>query len=66
VAPVIAPLAGDFITTYASWRWLFLVNLPLGIIAFAVAVRLVPAVPAVASPPLDWAGVLLTCAGLGG
>ena len=66
VAPVIAPLAGGFITTYASWRWLFLVNLPLGIIAFAVAVRLVPAVPAVAPPPLDWAGVLLTCAGLGG
>jgi EmrB/QacA subfamily drug resistance transporter len=66
VAPVIAPLAGGFITTYASWRWLFLVNLPLGIIAFAVAVRLVLAVPAVAPPPLDWAGVLLTCAGLGG
>jgi EmrB/QacA subfamily drug resistance transporter len=66
VAPVIAPLAGGFITTYASWRWLFLVNLPLGIIAFAVAVRLVPAVPADAPPPLDWAGVLLTCAGLGG
>jgi EmrB/QacA subfamily drug resistance transporter len=66
VAPVIAPLAGGFITTYASWRWLFLVNLPLGIIAFAVAVRLVPAIPAVAPPPLDWAGVLLTCAGLGG
>jgi EmrB/QacA subfamily drug resistance transporter len=66
VAPVIAPLAGGFITTYANWRWLFLVNLPLGIIAFAVAVRLVPAVPAVAPPPLDWAGVLLTCAGLGG
>jgi EmrB/QacA subfamily drug resistance transporter len=66
MAPVIAPLAGGFITTYASWRWLFLVNLPLGIIAFAVAVRLVPAVPPVAPPPLDWAGVLLTCAGLGG
>lgn len=66
VAPVIAPLAGGFITTYASWRWLFLVNLPLGMIAFAVAVRLVPAVPVVAPPPLDWAGVLLTCAGLGG
>jgi EmrB/QacA subfamily drug resistance transporter len=66
VAPVIAPLAGGFITTYASWRWLFLVNLPLGIIAFAAAVRLVPAIPAVAPPPLDWAGVLLTCAGLGG
>jgi MFS family permease len=38
IAPVIAPLAGGFITTYASWHWLFLINLPLGVIAFAVAV----------------------------
>jgi EmrB/QacA subfamily drug resistance transporter len=66
LAPVIAPLAGGFITTYASWRWLFLINLPLGIIAFAVAVRLIPSVPALAPPPLDWAGVVLTCLGLGG
>jgi EmrB/QacA subfamily drug resistance transporter len=66
LAPVIAPLAGGFITTYASWRWLFLVNLPLGIIALAVAVRLIPAVPVVAPPPLDWTGVVLTCLGLGG
>jgi MFS family permease len=36
IAPVIAPLAGGFITTYASWHWLFLINLPLGVIAFAV------------------------------
>jgi EmrB/QacA subfamily drug resistance transporter len=66
LAPVIAPLAGGFITTYASWRWLFLINLPLGIIAFAVAVRLIPAVPTLAPPPLDWTGVVLTCLGLGG
>jgi EmrB/QacA subfamily drug resistance transporter len=66
LAPVIAPLAGGFITTYASWRWLFLINLPLGIIAFTVAVRLIPSVPTLAPPPLDWAGVVLTCLGLGG
>jgi EmrB/QacA subfamily drug resistance transporter len=66
IAPVIAPLAGGFITTYASWRWLFLINLPLGVIAFTVALRLIPAVPVSAPPPLDWAGVALTCLGLGG
>jgi len=27
---VIAPLAGGVITTYASWRWLFAINVPLG------------------------------------
>jgi EmrB/QacA subfamily drug resistance transporter len=65
-APVVAPLAGGFITTYASWRWLFLINLPLGVIAFAFAVRLVPSVPSRTPPPLDWTGVILTCLGLGG
>jgi hypothetical protein len=29
----VAPLAGGVITTYASWRWLFLVNVPLGVLA---------------------------------
>ena len=66
LAPVIAPLAGGFITTYASWRWLFLINVPLGIVAFAVAVRLIPSVPVTAPPPLDWIGAGLTCVGLGG
>jgi EmrB/QacA subfamily drug resistance transporter len=66
IAPVIAPLAGGFITTYASWHWLFLINVPLGAVAFAVAIRLVPSLPQGTPPRLDWAGVLLTCLALGG
>jgi MFS family permease len=68
LAPVIAPLAGGLITTYATWHWMFLINVPLGAAAFAVAWRLVTAGPAGdgAPPPLDWGGVILTCAGLGG
>ncbi len=66
VAPVIAPLAGAFITTYASWRWLFTINVPLGVVAFLVAVRLVPRLARSATPRLDWVGVALTCTGLGG
>ena len=46
LAPVIAPLAGGLITTYASWHWMFLINVPLGVVAFAVAWRLVTAGPA--------------------
>jgi EmrB/QacA subfamily drug resistance transporter len=65
VAPVIAPLAGGLIVTYASWRWLFLVNVPLGVIALAVAWRLIESVPIPAPPPLDYPGVVLTCGGLG-
>jgi MFS family permease len=69
LAPVIAPLAGGLITTYASWHWMFLINVPLGVIAFCVAWRLVTdgaAAAGGAPPPLDWAGVALTCLGLGG
>ena len=32
VGPILGPLIGGFITTYASWRWIFWVNLPIGII----------------------------------
>ena len=70
LAPVIAPLAGGLITTYASWHWMFLINVPLGVIAFCAAWRLVTHGPDSAAsgapPPLDWAGVVLTCLGLGG
>jgi EmrB/QacA subfamily drug resistance transporter len=67
LAPVLAPLAGGLLTTYASWHWIFLINVPLGAIAFPVAWRLVTERgERAAPPPLDWAGVILTCAGLGG
>jgi EmrB/QacA subfamily drug resistance transporter len=66
IAPVMAPLAGGLITTYASWHWLFLINLPLGVVALCLAVRLVHP-PALPEPgPLDVVGVLLTSMGLGG
>lgn len=65
VAPVIAPLAGGIITTYSSWRWLFIINIPLGAIALALAVRLMPAIPATNAPRLDWPGGVLSFIGLG-
>src|SRR5690606_30921935 len=53
VAPVIAPLAGGLITTYASWPWMFLINIPLGVVAFVAAWRLVDSIAAPTPPPLD-------------
>ncbi len=64
LAPVIAPLAGGAITTYASWRWMFLINLPLGVGGLICAWRLIEGKGADAPPRLDLAGVLLTCGGL--
>lgn len=64
LAPVIAPLAGGVITTYASWEWLFLVNVPLGVLALVIAWRLIDSPPTGDPPPLDPIGGLLTCGGL--
>ncbi|HUJ34859.1 MAG TPA: MFS transporter [Solirubrobacteraceae bacterium] len=64
LAPVIAPLAGGVITTYASWRWLFLINAPVGAVGLVCAWRLIDGRSAEAPPRLDLAGVLLTCGGL--
>ena len=64
LAPVIAPLAGGVITTYASWEWIFLVNVPLGVLALLVAWRLIDSPRTGDPPPLDPLGGLLTCGGL--
>jgi MFS family permease len=66
VAPVLAPLAGGLITTYLSWHWLFLVNLPLGAIALVVAARIVRPLPQDLPGRLDLVGGVLTCLGLAG
>src|SRR3984885_10120654 len=66
VAPVIAPLAGGLITTYTSWRWLFLINVPLAALALAAAARLIESTLTEGLAALDRVGVVLTCAGLAG
>ena len=39
VAPVLGPPVGGFITTYASWRWIFFLNVPLGLIGLVLSDR---------------------------
>ncbi|WP_163505775.1 MFS transporter [Fodinicola acaciae] len=65
LAPVVAPLLGGLITTYADWRWMFLVNVPLGVVAYAVAWRLIDAGAGSRPPRLDWLGVALVGGSLG-
>ncbi|MGH9086822.1 MAG: MFS transporter [Acidimicrobiales bacterium] len=63
-APMIAPAIGGALTTYLSWRWIFLVNLPLGVVALLVALRIVPNLRRDDHRALDWRGFLLTGVGL--
>ncbi|MEP6556845.1 MAG: MFS transporter [Burkholderiales bacterium] len=65
LAPVLGPPPGGWITTYASWRWDFLLNLPLGLLGLLCVARFVPPDPPGLKVPLDWRGALLTVGGLG-
>jgi EmrB/QacA subfamily drug resistance transporter len=63
-APVLAPALGGVLSTYASWRWIFLLNVPLGVAGVFLARRLVPDVRAPEPRPLDWRGFALTAVGV--
>ncbi|MFT4211614.1 MAG: DHA2 family efflux MFS transporter permease subunit [Microbacterium sp.] len=65
VAPVIAPFLGGVLTTYASWHWIFLVNVPFGLVAFGFALFLVTDVELPAASRFDWYGLVATVVGLG-
>ena len=61
VAPVMGPTIGGYITEALNWRWIFYINIPVGLFALLLASAYVTAVPG-ARPRTDWKGlVLLTC-----
>jgi EmrB/QacA subfamily drug resistance transporter len=64
LGPVLGPLMGGFITTYFSWRWIFLVNVPLGLIGVWLVTRYFDNPKEEHPRPMDWTGFLLTGASL--
>jgi EmrB/QacA subfamily drug resistance transporter len=62
MGPVVGPPLGGFITTYFDWRWIFVINLPIGLFGIWLARRFIPDIRE-EPRPLDWRGFLL--AGLG-
>ena len=63
-APVIAPALGGAIATFASWRWIFLINIPIGVVGFVMALKLVHGDPTPSVRSLDWRGMLLIGLGI--
>jgi EmrB/QacA subfamily drug resistance transporter len=59
-APLLGPPLGGLIATYTSWRWIFLLNVPLGIAAIALALALIPNVRGEERGGFDWPGFVLT------
>ena len=67
LGPLTGPPLGGLIVTYLSWRWIFYINLPIGLLGFWLVRRFIP--PLGANPErhrLDLAGFALCGAGLGG
>jgi EmrB/QacA subfamily drug resistance transporter len=63
-APILAPALGGAIATFASWRWIFLINIPIGIVGFLLALKLVRGEPTPSVRALDWRGLLLIGLGI--
>ncbi|MEV5541015.1 MDR family MFS transporter [Saccharopolyspora shandongensis] len=65
LSPVLGPLIGGSILGVADWPWLFYVNLPIGIVALALAPRCVPAdPPPTRREPFDFVGAALLSPGI--
>ena len=65
LGPIIGPPLGGFIVTYLNWRWIFYINLPIGLLGMVMASRHILNWKEDGTEPLDWKGFLLSGCALG-
>jgi EmrB/QacA subfamily drug resistance transporter len=66
IGPVIGPPLGGFITTYFSWHWIFLINIPVGLVGIFMAQRYIDPIRSDEPERFDLYGMLLAGMGVGG
>jgi len=66
IGPVVGPPLGGFITTYVSWHWIFLINIPIGLIGIYLALKYIDPIKGENPEPFDLAGMLLAGVGVAG
>ena len=66
VGPVLGPPVGGFITTYATWHWIFIINLPIGLVGIALATRYIEDFRADKLERFDFSGMVLAGTGVAG
>ena len=66
IGPLIGPALGGFITTYISWHWIFLINIPIGLVGIVLATIFIEDVRAESPDPFDPLGAVLAGLGIGG
>ena len=66
IGPIIGPPVGGFITTYASWHWIFIINVPIGLIGIVLATRYIEDVRIEGLERFDLLGMVLAGAGVAG
>jgi EmrB/QacA subfamily drug resistance transporter len=64
LAPILGPALGGLIVDNLSWRWIFYVNVPIGLIAIPTALRILPTVERKPADRIDFVGLALVATGL--
>jgi EmrB/QacA subfamily drug resistance transporter len=64
IGPVAGPPLGGFITTYFHWRWIFWINVPIGILGVLLSLRFIENLREQAVPRFDFKGFVLSGVGL--
>jgi len=63
LAPIFGPTIGGLIVDNLSWRWIFYVNVPVGVLGLVLASRVLPGGEGRPGIPLDWLGAILSSGG---